>query len=343
MFEGRKASLALGALGGLVAIAGASAQSAFRPLPTWAASPLDAGGIGPIPAGYELAEAGLALPEAAEPARARAGAQDFAALTLFGRADFGGDFQDGAGSLDTLRGGWGAVLGRATAEHLFAVELGVEGSFYRFDGSVPLSPSSDEPFNDLYHTYLAATFETHPASLGLGYFAGFETALGGEDEADLGDALTLGGIGGVRYRSNEALSLALGLAGVSRLEDDPLIWPFLGFDWRISDAWSLAILGPEIELGWALAEHWTLFAGAEYDLRQYRLNEDGPLAGAALRDEEIRLGGGFEWRPGGGFELRCEGGLTSWRELTTLADGATLGEFEVDGGAYAAVQLGVGF
>jgi hypothetical protein len=54
---------------------------------------------------------------------------------------------------------------------------------------------------------------------------------------------------------------------------------------------------------------------AAYGFRQYRLNEDGPLHGGSVRDEEIRLGGSLAWEVGGTVELEIEAGKLFWREL----------------------------
>ena len=81
---------------------------------------------------------------------------------------------------------------------------------------------------------------------------------------------------------------------LSRLEDDPWIWPWLGFEWSASDWFGVQARGTQIEAHAQLGEHWRALTRAEYVIRQFRLNDDNALAGGVLRDNDIRLGLGFE-------------------------------------------------
>ncbi|MFT5050709.1 MAG: hypothetical protein ACI8QZ_002112, partial [Chlamydiales bacterium] len=261
-------------------------------------------------------------------------------LELMTRGDSGGNFEGGAASLETRRGGWRAMVTQADDDSIFAAELGVEGSFYSFAGAPPLGGISAAPFNDLYRTQLGFSYAQRPQIGHIGHFEGVEVTFGGEDNVQATDGATGGLLGGLRYRAAENLTLAAGVAALSRLDDDAWIWPFLGFDWQVSDTVNFEILGPDIELGWNASDSLRGFLSAEYDLRQYRLNEDGPTGGAAFRDESIRVGGGLEWRPKRALKLRLEGGVAYWRELTLLpTDGSASSESELDPSPYLGFEL----
>ncbi len=56
---------------------------------------------------------------------------------------------------------------------------------------------------------------------------GISVAASGESDADFGDSLTFGGYVGARYKVNDRLAVALGVAARSRLEDDALVVPLI--------------------------------------------------------------------------------------------------------------------
>ncbi|MBK7874813.1 MAG: hypothetical protein IPJ77_03525 [Planctomycetes bacterium] len=251
-----------------------------------------------------------------------------------------------AGSTDVARGGWNARLGwRAGEDQGFTLGLSSEASFYRFSNATSLLPGSGtgEPLNDVYETSLGATLVTR-SSQRTSFFTSAALTLGGEDNASLGESLTLAAVTGVRYEAHEDLTLDAGLAALTLHEGAPWVLPYLGFEWRIDDGWRLGFEGSKIELACDLGEHWTLAGKASYELRQYRLNDDGPAQGGAFRDQEIDVGAAIEWRPRAGASLRLDAGLAVWRELEFFdAAGHKLSETEVDPAPYVALALELGF
>src|SRR5262249_39594966 len=152
---------------------------------------------------------------------------------------------EGGGSLTTQRGGWTATLGRQLDhERVAALELTAEADFYDFSGSTTVVPGSTNPFNDLYRASLCGQLRTQ-IDPRTAYFAGVELALGGEDGASVAGTLSVGAAGGVTITSGERLSLSLGLAAMSQLEDDLWLWPWLGIDWKANDWFELEARGTE--------------------------------------------------------------------------------------------------
>lgn len=255
-------------------------------------------------------------------------------------------FSEGPGQLEVARGGWDATLGWKTGDAQgFTLGLHSEASFYRFSGATGLVPGSGNgsPFNDVYETSVGSTLCTR-TSASTAWFSSAAVSVSGEDNASLGDAVTLAAVSGVRYQAAPELTLDCGLAAMTLHEDSPWVLPYLGFDWRIDSNWRLALEGSEVALSVDLAPSWTLSAQAAYRLHQYRLNDDGPAAGGAFRDQEIDLGGACEWHPREGTRLRLEAGLVAWREIEVFdRDGAKLSEIEVDPVPYVGLTLQIGF
>jgi hypothetical protein len=334
MFKLRATALAI-ALATCALPSSAAAQSAFRPLPRL--PDLDAmitssGTSSAVPA--PLFDALEAEADVEAP-------RTFVDARVFLNASDGSNLADG-GSMSSQRGGWSATIGRKLGEDtLAALELSTEATFYNFSGNTTLVPGNSNPFNDLYRASLAGTIQT-PIDEHTSYFAGIELALGGEDEADARKSLTIGAAGGVRHKASDDFDMSIGVAVLSRLEDDPWIWPWIGFQWKANDWLDFEARGTEIEAHAALDEHWRALARAEYLIRQYRLNSDDPLPNGVFRDNDIRLGLGLERSSQDGFHFQVLGGVSLWRELSTLdKTGAHVTETEVDPALFVGLSLGI--
>lgn len=311
----------------------AAGQNSFRPLPSVPeTNHSGAGVIAPVrqPRTYfeELDSA------AARPKRERY-------VEVSGFADaHGASSLEGGGDVSMQHGGWSVVLGtELQGERLAAFGISTEAYFYNFGGGNALVPGASEPFNDLYRTRVSGVVRT-PSSDGLGWFSGFELALSGEDEAPTNESLAVGGLGGVRYHAGAALDVELGVAAQSRLEDDPWFWPYIGVAWHPTDALTLEARGTSLEGRLALDRHWSLFGRADYELRQFRLNDDNAASKGVFRDEEIRAGLGLAHSDASGLTFELFGGVEVWRELSALDEnGARTAEVEADGAPFVALKL----
>lgn len=315
----------------------ALAQNAFRPLPE-------------LPSLSEWPGVGPALPlspaarfEELEAEAQQLRSRTFVEVRALADVALGADFDSG-GSLASQRGGWEATIGTELgSERIAAFSIRTEAFFYNLGGDNILVPGENEPFNDLYRASFSGVVRSSNDS-GPGWFGGFHVALGGEDEADARDSLIVGGAGGVRYRASDALDVELGVAALSRLEDDTWIWPYIGFRWQASDWLEFAAQGTQVEARATLSDQWSLFGRAQYALNQFRLNDENPLPNGVVRDEEIRAGVGVEHRSGNGFSIELMAGLNLWRELSTLdSDGLKISEAEVERTPFVAFALNLSF
>lgn len=310
------------------AVTSAHAQSNVRPLPRSA---------GPSAWMHEFVD------DDAAPELENVSDGTFFDLDLFASHTANADFTDASGALSTSRAGWAARLGSFDADtSAFALDLRADAAFYDLEGASNVVPGTTEPFNDLYTTALGGSVVAR-AGTRASVFAGVELALGGEDDASLSEALTVGGLVGARWRASNRASLSFGIAARSRLEDDAWVWPFLGFDVRVGERLRFTAEGPRARAELALNDHWILFGDAAFELRQYRLNEGGPLRSGVVRDEEIDLSLGVAWRPTDEIELRVFGGAAAWHEITVLdRNGATTSESEAEPSWFAGVSLSFG-
>lgn len=253
---------------------------------------------------------------------------------------------EGPGSAAIQRGGWDARAGWKTGDGQgFLVTLHTEASFYDFEDATGLVPGSGngEPLNDVYETSLGATLCTRYTE-DLGWFASGAVTLSGEDHAALGEAISVATVGGVRYQASDEVALQAGLAVQTLLEDRSWIIPYLGFEWRISERVRLASEGSKLRLETDLDPAWKLYGEAAYEIRQYRLNATNPLPEGVMRDEEIDLSLGLDWRPKPGLVAGLETGITAWREFELLdEDGGRASETETSPAPFAAFSLNFSF
>ena len=309
------------------------AQSTVRPIPR-VPLPGAAGALSAVPRA-SWTQLDEVAPEADERTTVEA--------ELFGTYLGTADLSDLPGSVQTVRGGLSATIGREFGPFdRAALELRSESNFYDFDAGTDLVPGAPDPFNDVYDTRLIGS-HYHAVGERSSLFTGAELRFAGEDEAELTEGLTLSGTVGIGYRPSRELEVRFGLLGFSRLEDDGVAIPYVGLDWQPSDTLRLTAEGTRVELGLLLAERWDLVFGAEYEQRQFRLNDDAPNLNAAFRDEQVDVEAqlGFELREG--TRLAATAGVALWRELTFLADGGDLlSVTEVDPEPYVGLTLEIG-
>jgi hypothetical protein len=86
-----------------------------------------------------------------------------------------------------------------------------------------------------------------------------------------------------------------------------------------------------------------LHAGAVYDIRQYRLNEENTVSSGVFRDEEIRATIGVEWQASEAGRLSLEFGQVMWNELSVLdSAGAQVGQSEAEKAPFIGFALTFG-
>lgn len=197
----------------------------------------------------------------------------------------------------------------------FQIGLLHEYSNYNFDSlSAAIGgPPIDESFN-VSRTRLTPTL-SYALDERVRLFGGpiFEFSL--EDGADSGEAVRVGGIGGVVYPVSRELVFTGGLIVIEGLGDDTEFLPVLGVEWQVQDDLSLSVssngAGVEGRLIKNLTEEVDVSGFVGFSGRDYRLDEDrnGALQDGVLRDDSVILGGEVAWRPTEQTLLALEAGV----------------------------------
>lgn len=262
-------------------------------------------------------------------------------MDIHGMMQPASDLETG-GDRSVLRGGWEATLSRSNGDRSLALFLDTEASFYDWSTTTPLPGGATDPFNDLYETRLGAVMGFDESEQ-VSWFTGVEIVLAGEDSASIGDSLSIGVVTGCDVQASDDLSLSFGIAALTRLEDATWVLPYFGFDWRLSDRVTLATDGAGLVLDARLSRDWSAAVAAEYEMRQFRLNDDNAISDGVYQDDQITLSGELTWRASESTTLQLTGGLAAWQESTFLdGAGSKLGEVETDPGLFAAVTLSFG-
>lgn len=182
---------------------------------------------------------------------------------------------------------------------LITGEIEVAYTRYAFHDFDALGPDLSEPLEDATIARLGPGLVwpildelTLIVSGGVGFAVG--------DGAPLDDALTYGGVGVLAWRLSDELSLAAVLIGSSRLDDDPLILPVAGFDWRPSERLRFEltgdIAGPTLRARYRVADDWWASLAGRWESNVYRIEADATGLGTLL-DEQLTALAGVTWTP----------------------------------------------
>lgn len=169
----------------------------------------------------------------------------------------------------------------------------------------------------------------------------------GTDFDDFGrDTFNVPFIIGGTYIFNSGFQVVFGI-GVDALRKNPVL-PGGGIRWKFAPQWTLNAVVPTPRLEYEPNSNLLLFVGADLRLTSYRVEKNfGTLRGdtslnhAAISYNELRFGGGLEWKLSTAIKLSAEGGFIPFREFDFHR---TQVRYHQDGGApYARIGFHAGF
>jgi hypothetical protein len=132
------------------------------------------------------------------------------------------------------------------------------------------------------------------------------------------------------YKWDPDLTLAVG-ASYESLSTDFRFIPIVGFDWRLSDKWSMALGFPSTAVTYQMRKSLSLSIGLSGSGGVYYVKDDPQpgvaartLAGSRLETMEARLGFKVEWQFNDTFSVNCTSGDILYREFKYIDRGYKL-------------------
>ena len=195
------------------------------------------------------------------------------------------------------------------------LRLGVQTERYAFSfGSTAAIP------DDLHSTNLIVGLDTE---LSDSLLVRFEAQPGfyGVDFDDFGqDTFNVPFILGGTYIFNSGFQIVFGV-GVDALRRN-VVLPGGGVRWKFAPQWTLNAVIPTPRLEYEPNSNLVLFAGADIRSTSYRVEKNfGTLRGntalnhASITYNELRVGGGLDWKLSTAIKLSVEGGFIPFREF----------------------------
>lgn len=222
------------------------------------------------------------------------------------------------------------------------LSLGAEFSFYDFGNATGIVAGGD-PAGDFAEYTLGARY-TAKADDRWRWFVGGRASWAGEESKNLGDGFTGGGFAGATYNVNDSLTIGLGVAVRSRIEDDALVYPLPVIDWRIDQQWSLATAENGLRLTYAPFDHWSFFAAGGWESHEFRLLSDGPIPDGVMRDDRVPVVAGVNWRPDPHVELEAALGMSVWNQYEFLdSTGAKIADPDADAALMGSLSARIRF
>ncbi len=265
-----------------------------------------------------------------------------------GVIDFESDIQDTAGSVEVYRAGFGVSIGTPpgfTSERSrLTLDIDEEVSWYLFHGAAGLAPGTTDPFENVYQTTIRPTFKMQQDQH-WSWFVGGILDFSGEASADVGDSATYGAFGGAKYAFDDHFTLTFGLGAKTRLEDSALAIPVVGLDWRVNDQVTVSAgYANGVRVTAKMSETVTVSLGGNYELREYRLRDDGPIPSGVARDSRIPIGLEIAWSPSPKMTVTLSGGAVVWQQFRIDdSDGNRISETNTDPAPFVGIKVSVAF
>lgn len=141
----------------------------------------------------------------------------------------------------------------------------------------------------------------------------------GTDFDDFGnDTFNVPVVIGGTYIFNSNFQVVFGI-GIDAFRQYPVL-PGGGIRWKFAPQWTLNAVAPTPRLEYEVNSSFMLYAGADLRLNSYRVDKNfGTMRGnpalnhAAITYNEVRAGGGFDWKLTSSIKLSLEGGFIPFR------------------------------
>jgi hypothetical protein len=253
------------------------------------------------------------------------------------------DGEDGNGSLGVSR--VGVVAGmtyRIDDTYSLTLNLRSTRNYFSFSDDARIG-GFRKPFNDL-NEYgidpgLIVRFDDH--------WTGFFTARlrwGGEPQNAFSGGFEGGGVVGANYRFSPDLTVGLGVAVLSRIEQSAHVIPIIAVNWKASETVTVRNRRLGVEVAVDIAKDMQVIVGGEYEFEAYRLDESSQISRGVVRDRQASIDIALAYTICPNFVASVSGGATIYRSIKLLnSSGDELGTYEADPAPYVGARLEVKF
>ncbi|MDP1662587.1 MAG: TonB-dependent receptor [Phycisphaerales bacterium] len=226
---------------------------------------------------------------------------------------------DGGGSVAVTRSmmsGW--ISREFTPDFRASLLVSTEVSWYDFNNATGLIAGTGKPFGQLSETDVSPGFacrinEQWTALSGLIF------RVAGENDADFGDSFTWGGYVAAQYKPNKDFSVTFGVRANDRIEEDWRVLPAVALDWQVSQSVRLQVLPAVGGVGFRVTseinDKVSFIIDGEYETREFRLNNEAPLALGVVRDSRALVGMGVIWTPCEKLQITARAGAVAYQEF----------------------------
>lgn len=292
-----------------------------------------------------VAGAALARPDpSSSELRGYSGGEDSPVEVTFSadpRLTFRGDIRGSDADVLVSNNGFDARL-NWTVNPDFRLVFGVGGevSYYDWGGSSAVFPGASDSFEDVYSANVLVVGR-HTVSGPWSFILGGIGRVQGESGADFGDSVTAGGFVGAGYNFSKSSWIDFGVGVFTRLDDDPLVIPYLNVRFPISDRVRLEIGGLDLGIVAKTSETVEVALRGRVEYRDFRLDDSRPAwRDGIVRDLRVPVGLEVAWKPVAGLTLAVEGGVAVYQEYEFLDDdGDHLSDVETEPAPYIGLRI----
>ena len=240
------------------------------------------------------------------------------------------------GRFEYIRGGGGvSTAGRLsdTVTMSFSAEYFYDD--YQFEFPVALG-SLETPWNGIHTIGASAEFTFELDNMAI--FAGPVLQLTGEAEAEVADALAGGGFAGVAFDLADNARIGGGVALMYEIEGDVDIFPIVYLEWDLANnvvlrstpvshagtRWS------SVEIAWRPIQELEFAAGAAYEQRRFRLDDEGPIVDGVGEFSFIPIWASMSYSPTESFSFSIYSTITAWADVESYdMGGGLIGEADL--------------
>jgi hypothetical protein len=226
------------------------------------------------------------------------------------------------------------------------LDLGAGYEFDAYDFSGSSGFGGLDPWGDVDSVRMRTQL-SYQVNSGWSIFGGPIFGFSAERDADFTNSFTAGGLVGARFRVSSALTLSAGVGGLSQIDDDPVVFPFVTFNWQAREGFAIrsgpfdvgASGGFGVEAAWEITDRWELSVGAIYQSRRFRLDDEGIAPEGVGEETAFPIYVRGTWKPTPKLSVNVYGGVIVGGELRLEDDrGRRISEQDFD----PAPMIGVG-